>query len=80
MSFTFTMPAGPGERFPANAFDNQIGRRTTVRVGDDTREAIILRATVAPDGQSAQITVDADLSEFEPRITPNAFGIASEPW
>lgn len=82
MSFTFTMPAADGERFAPDAFANQIGHRTTVRAGDQTREAIVLRAEVAVDGRTAEVTVDADLSEFVPLppSQPGDFSFAREPW
>jgi hypothetical protein len=78
VSFTFTIHPPDGDLFASAAFDNQIGRRTTVRRGGYTREAIILRAKVADDGHSAEITVDAELSEFIPEVTdfpPGSFSV-----
>lgn len=80
MSFSFTMQAEPGTRFTADAFANQIGHRTTVRAGERTTEAVVLGAKVAPDGGSAELTVDVDLTEFAPELTaidPGSFSFTA---
>lgn len=65
MSYTFTQTAKPGTRYAPDAFAAAIGLPVIIRAGDDTRQAVIQRASIAEDGQSVQITVDTDLSDME---------------
>jgi hypothetical protein len=82
MSFKYTVQPPDGGIFNSDAFASQVGRRTTVRNGAQSHEAIVLDVKVADDGRSAEVTVDADLSVILPQaaqaIRPTDFSFADE--
>jgi hypothetical protein len=59
MQFTYREFASDGDRFAPTAFDSSIGNRLVVSLpGGGSHEGTLVRATVAKDGMTADLTID----------------------
>ncbi|OQQ16130.1 hypothetical protein B0675_02260 [Streptomyces sp. M41(2017)] len=59
---SYEQPAPEGDRFEQGAFDRQVGQDIPVRVeGRDSTTGRLLKAEVADDGRSVELTLDVDI-------------------
>lgn len=70
--FSFTQLAAPGTVFAAGLFDASVGEVFPFTDGSSTVEATLVKAVVAPDGRSAELTVDVPGLSF--RAGPVSLG------
>lgn len=74
MKITFTMQAPEGDRFAPTAFDGQIGNDIPVLADVGVSRATLLKAEVAADGETAELTVDGDLRLPPAPLSAFSFG------
>jgi hypothetical protein len=59
MTFTFRIPAGPGNLFAPSAAESMIGQTFTAKVEQDAvGTGIVLAALVVDDGHALNLTVE----------------------
>jgi len=61
---SFTQLPAPGTVFRPGLFDTSIGEAFPLSIEDLTMEATMVSAVVAPDGTSAEITLDVPGMRF----------------
>lgn len=74
---SYEQPAPDGAVFAPDAFDGQIGQEIRVNLPNgDATTGRVLRAEVAKNGQSVEITLDADIDLPMPPVGTGSFGLA----
>ncbi|MFJ6841354.1 hypothetical protein ACIQRE_01645 [Streptomyces griseoluteus] len=73
MKICFQQPAPEGEVFAPDAFDTQVGKEIPIRLETRTVTGRLIKAVVAADGRSADLTVEAD--DLTPKPGPASFGL-----
>lgn len=68
MIFSFTTRDPLGGRYAPTAFDSQIGKQLSVRVGEQTLTGTLVDAVVGNEGVTADLTIDC------PALSPAAVG------